>query len=95
MPQTAPETVARDVIVHGLVQGVFFRDSCRTEARQHHVAGWVRNEYDGTVSAHFEGTPDDVDAMVRWAHHGPRHAVVTSVDVREAEVQGLSGFEVQ
>ena len=89
------DAIARKVVVHGQVQGVFFRDSCRSEALSHRVAGWVSNEYDGTVAAHFEGAPEDVDALVRWAHAGPRHAQVQSVDVSDAQVEGLAGFEVR
>lgn len=95
MMDTMSEVIARHVVVHGRVQGVFFRDSCRSEALSHGVAGWVTNEYDGSVAAHFEGAPDAVDAMVRWAHQGPQYAKVDSVLVTDTEVQGLSDFEVR
>ena len=39
----------RRVVVHGLVQGVFFRDTVRRHAQSRGVAGWVRNNRDGTV----------------------------------------------
>jgi acylphosphatase len=80
------------VIVHGHVQGVFFRDTTRRQATARDVAGWVRNNHDGTVEAVFEGEPDAVDAMVRFAHEGPRGAVVQRVDVIEEQAEGLSGF---
>jgi acylphosphatase len=54
------EHVARRVVVHGSVQGVFFRDTTRRHAESRGVAGWVRNRSDGTVEAHFEGEPDAV-----------------------------------
>ena len=80
------------MIVHGHVQGVFFRDTTRRQATARDVAGWVRNNHDGTVEAVFEGEPDAVDAMVRFAHEGPRGAVVQRVDVIEEQPEGLSGF---
>jgi acylphosphatase len=80
------------VIVDGHVQGVFFRDTTRRQATARDVAGWVRNNPDGTVEAVFEGEPDAVDAMVRFAHEGPRGAVVQRVDVIEEQAEGLSGF---
>lgn len=86
------QSVAREVVVHGLVQGVFFRDSCRREAEAAGVAGWARNEPDGTVRAFFEGPPDAVDRLVAWAHDGPPHAQVDRVDVREARPSGATGF---
>lgn len=85
----------RHVIVHGRVQGVFFRDSTRKEARSRGVAGWVRNRPDGTVEAHFEGPPDDVAAMVRWCSEGPRHADVDGVDVRDVAPESAPGFAIR
>ena len=48
-------TQAVDVTVTGLVQGVFFRAEAQQEAHRLGVAGWARNEPDGSVAAHFEG----------------------------------------
>lgn len=91
---TDDNRVARHVVVHGRVQGVFFRDSCRREAEGRGVAGWVRNEPDGSVAALFEGPADAVEAMVAWARSGPRRAEVSDVDVRESEPTGAAGFRV-
>jgi acylphosphatase len=87
-------TIRRRVVVSGQVQNVFFRDSCRREARSRHVAGWVRNNSDGTVEAIFEGDPDAVTTLVDWAHEGPAGAQVSRVEVTEEEPEGLSGFRV-
>ena len=84
----------RRVVVRGQVQGVFFRDSCRREARSRQVAGWVRNNDDGTVEAVFEGDPDAVTTLVDWAHQGPAGARVSRVEVAEEQPEGLSGFRV-
>lgn len=86
------EYVARDVVVHGAVQGVFFRDSCRREAERVGVAGWIRNEPDGTVAGHFEGPADAVEQLVRWCHDGPPRARVHRVDVVESEARDADGF---
>jgi acylphosphatase len=69
------------LVIQGRVQGVFFRDSMRHEAQRLGVAGWVRNRDDGTVEAAVHGEPAAVDAIVRWAHHGPQHANVERVDI--------------
>ena len=89
------ETIARDVVVRGRVQGVFFRDSARREAARLGVAGWVRNCPDGTVQAHVEGSPEAVAELVRWCREGPRHADVDDVRVSEVEPQGRRGFEIR
>ncbi len=87
--------VARRVVVHGAVQGVFFRDSTQRKARSRGVAGWVTNRADGAVEAHFEGDAEAVESMVAFAREGPRHAEVQRADVQDAEVEGLDGFEIR
>jgi acylphosphatase len=82
-------------VVHGHVQGVFFRDTTMRRAVERGVAGWVRNNPDGTVEAVFEGDPDAVEAMVRFAHEGPRGAIVGRVEVIEEEPEGLTRFGVR
>jgi acylphosphatase len=86
--------VRKRVIVHGRVQGVFFRDTTRRMADSRGVAGWVRNNPDGSVEAAFEGPADAVDAMVRYMHEGPRGAGVDKVDVFDEEAEGLTGFRI-
>ena len=88
------EVVARRVVVHGRVQGVFFRDSCRSEAERSDVTGWVRNEPDGTVGALFEGDPHAVDRLVAWCRLGPPRARVARVDVTETAPSGRRSFDV-
>jgi acylphosphatase len=88
------DRVAREVIVSGRVQGVYFRDSTRRAARTAGVAGWVRNEPDGTVRAHLEGTADAVDKVVAFMRSGPPEAQVADVTVSEVEPGNLPGFDV-
>ncbi len=90
-----PDRTAREVDVRGLVQGVFFRDSCRRVALELGVAGWVSNEPDGSVHAHLEGPRAAVEQLVTWMHEGPRHAVVESVRVADAEPTGSGRFDVR
>ena len=87
--------IRRRVVVHGYVQGVFFRDSTRDVARRHGVAGWVRNRSDGTVEAVFEGDSGAVDALVDFARSGPSHADVERVEIEDEQAEGLEGFEVR
>ena len=81
------------LMIHGHVQGVFFRDSMRGEADRLAIAGWVRNRGDATVEAMVQGDPAAVDAIVQWAHRGPARARVERVDVEQG-VGNFSGFEV-
>jgi len=83
------------VVVHGDVQGVFFRDATRSEADSQGVAGWVTNRDDGAVEAVFEGEPGAVQAMVDFCRSGPSKADVENVEIEEQEPEGGSGFEVR
>jgi acylphosphatase len=87
--------IRRRVVVHGSVQGVFFRDSTRQRAQQRGVAGWVRNNRDGTVEAVFEGAQEAVGSLVAYCREGPRGADVERVDVIEEEPEGLRSFAVR
>ena len=89
------ERARKKVVVHGDVQGVFFRDSTQSEAESKGVAGWVTNRDDGAVEAVFEGEPDAVQAMVDFCRSGPSQADVERVDVDDEEPEGLSSFEVR
>jgi acylphosphatase len=80
--------VRRRVVVRGEVQGVFFRDSTRSEARSRGVSGWVRNCSDGSVEAVFEGSADAVGALVEWCRSGPARASVDDIEVSEEEPAG-------
>jgi acylphosphatase len=87
--------IRKRVVVHGDVQGVFFRDTTRRQASSRGVAGWVTNRPDGAVEAVFEGEPDAVQSMVDFSRSGPRGASVERVDEHDEEPEGLSGFEVR
>ena len=85
----------RRVLVHGRVQGVFFRGATQRRARALGVAGWVRNRADGSVEAVFEGARDAVEAALAFCREGPPGARVERVDVREEAPEGLGGFDVR
>lgn len=81
--------------VTGRVQGVSFRWYAAREAERLAVGGWVRNDPDGSVSAHLEGEDAAVEAMVAWCRHGPAYASVRGVAVTQARPTGTRGFEIR
>lgn len=87
--------IRRRVTVTGRVQGVFFRETMRRRAESSRVAGWVRNNGDGSVEAVFEGEPKAVERLVDWCREGPRGARVEWVDVASEEPEQLAGFEAR
>jgi acylphosphatase len=87
-PDSVPGAVVRvRAVVAGRVQGVWFRESCRREAERLGVTGWVRNLPDGRVEIEAQGRRAAVDALVTWAHDGPRLAIVESVAVEALAVE--------
>lgn len=67
--------------IFGKVQGVFFRASTQAKAQELGLAGWVKNEPDGSVSAVAQGDTKAVQQLVEWCHHGPEHAAVAKVEI--------------
>jgi acylphosphatase len=80
------------VTVSGRVQGVGFRYATLERARSRAVAGWVRNNADGTVDAVFEGSPEAVEALIAWCRRGPSGARVDDVRVELEAPSGERGF---
>jgi len=81
--------------ISGKVQGVFFRASTKSKADELGVTGFVRNEQDGSVYAEAEGTPEQIDALVRWCREGPPHAQVTEMKAEPGQVQHFKKFEIR
>lgn len=83
------------VIIHGRVQGVFFRMETRNAARQRGATGWVRNLPDGTVEAVMEGSKEAVESLLEWCGRGPRLSRVGKLDItRESYTGEYDSFEV-
>lgn len=95
MPDTLPPLIARHLCIHGLVQGVYYRQSMVDAARRLGVRGWVRNRRDGSVEALAIGPAAAVQALIDWAHQGPPAARVDRVEVTEAPLDALPRGFVQ
>jgi acylphosphatase len=89
-----PDLARAHVRISGRVQGVFFRAEAANRARSLSLAGWIRNNQDGTVEAVFEGPRERVESMVRWSGRGPSSAVVQRVGTEWEEPAGEQGFTV-
>ena len=82
------------LVIHGRVQGVFFRESMRQQAVQLNVNGWARNQADGTVEAVIQGSAESVSKLLEWAQRGPPLAKVTRIDQDAANGEWIT-FEVR
>jgi acylphosphatase len=88
--------IARSYIVRGRVQGVGFRWFVDYEARQLGLAGWVRNNMDGTVEVLAMGSEEQQSALRSKLQRGPRAARVDEVRESPAEpVAGLTTFRIE
>ena len=83
------------VRVRGRVQGVFFRAETRARAESLGIAGFVRNDFDGSVEAVFEGPDERVDSLVDWCRRGPSGAQVDEVEILDEEPLGEVGFQLR
>jgi acylphosphatase len=93
----AEKTVeARRFVVRGRVQGVGFRWFVEREAHMLGIAGWVRNNSDGSVEVLGMGTRDQLSGLSSRLHQGPRAARVDDVEESEARlVAGLNTFRIE
>ena len=83
------------LIIHGMVQGVFFRAHTRAMGERLGLAGRAINRPDGTVEAVAEGPRDRLEEFVQWCHRGPEMARVDRVEVSwEEATDKLSGFHI-
>jgi len=85
---------ARAVKVTGRVQGVGFRAWTVAWAEALGLAGWVRNESDGSVSALIAGPQATVDEMIEALGRGPRFARVDRVEQAAAYPPDDEGFRL-
>lgn len=82
------------IVVEGLVQGVFYRQSTKAWAIENGISGEVRNKPDGTVQIIATGTPEQLRDLIEWCKQGPEHAVVTDVKVEEMKLQKFRTFNI-
>lgn len=89
------KTVRRRVLIHGHVQAVGFRASCRARAAEAHLTGWVRNTEHGDVEAAFEGSPSAVEALVAWCRQGSAWARVDGIEITEEDPRHETTFTIR
>jgi acylphosphatase len=88
---TQPDLVRLRMLVHGRVQGVFFRHAAAEEARSLGLRGWVKNLANGDVEIIAEGPRRELKILAAWASQGPRLARVTGVEEEWSDYRGKEG----
>ena len=92
MSQTEPSKISVRVVVHGRVQGVWYRSWTQKEAIRLGLSGSVRNCSDGTVEAIFSGPESEIDAMLAACLNGPPLASVKRITTTETDAPAEPGF---
>ena len=77
------DRVRKRIIFYGDVQGVGFLYRALHAANSLGITGWVRNEWDGSVSMEVQGTEADIDQMILMIQRG------TYVMIRDMKVKAL------
>jgi acylphosphatase len=96
MTSTDKAIEAKRYVVRGRVQGVGFRWFVEREAHMLGIAGWVRNNHDGSVEVLAQGTRDQLSGLHSRLREGPRAARVDTVEVSEARTtDGLNSFRIE
>jgi acylphosphatase len=96
MTSTEKSIEAKRYLVRGRVQGVGFRWFVEREAHMLGIAGWVRNNHDGSVEVLAQGTRDQLSGLHSRLREGPRAARVDAVEISEARPTiGLSSFRIE
>ncbi len=81
--------------IYGQVQGVFFRFSAKEEADRLGLAGWVRNNVDGSVEAMVVGPKVKLVEFIKWCKKGPPQAAVENIEVDwRPEDMAFESFEI-
>ncbi len=85
-----------DALVHGKVQGVYYRAFTFRVAKRLLVKGWVKNTRSGDVEVRAEGTRDGLEALLKELKVGPSGASVTKIDLKWSAYTGdFSSFDVR
>ena len=80
------------IIVHGRVQGVWFRKYTQQAAKSYHLQGFVQNKPDGTVYIEAEGEETNLKLLIKWLEKGSPMSEVKDVKVSEGDMVGFKDF---
>ena len=86
--------IRRHIAFFGDVQGVGFRYRARHAASLYGCTGWVRNEWDGSVTMEIQGTPEQIDHVIRAIEAG-RYVMVERMVSREVPLEDERGFRTE
>lgn len=85
-----------EILVSGMVQGVFFRVTTQQKARELDVTGWVRNEPDGSVKILAQGEENSLQKLIDWCKTGSPFTKIDNVNIkRKKKRETFKNFEIE
>ena len=80
--------------ISGMVQGVFFRDSAKQEAKKLGLVGYAKNLADGSVEIVACGDEEKIKEFISWCRQGPDSAKVEKTEISETPFQNFKDFQI-
>ena len=82
------------LLIKGKVQGVFYRATAKTIAKENRITGWIKNTKEGDVEAMVSCTKEQLEKFVEWCRIGPNRSVVVEVIVTPQANQLFDEFNI-
>ena len=82
------------IVIHGKVQGVFYRATAKKVADRLNLTGWIKNTKEGYVEAIISGDEDHLQEFIVWCKQGPEKALVKDVIITKKKEMVLNNFEI-
>ena len=90
----ADKIIQKKIFINGRVQGVAFRKYANQSAKKMGIAGFVKNQDDGSVYIEAEGQKEDLDLFIEWCHKGSPFSKVESVDIKDGAPYNYTSFDI-
>jgi acylphosphatase len=84
-----PELAHLKALVHGRVQGVYYRAFASRIAKSLSLKGYVKNVAGGNVEVEAEGEKYLLEELLRSLKEGPDGAEVEKIDIATAAVRAI------
>ena len=87
--------VRKHIVFYGSVQGVGFRWRAKNAAEHFSCTGWVRNEWNGSVSMEIQGTEEAIESVILAIEKGT-FVHIENMDMKDVQVDdGEYGFRAE
>lgn len=86
--------VRKRIVFYGRVQGVGFRYTAKYLARSLELTGWVKNDWDGTVTMEVQGREQLINKLLTGLNHS-RFISIEWMDTKEIPLEEERSFDVK